>query len=137
MEAQACGLVGKPEQGLAALDSAMQITSRAGEDILAIDFYRLRGDLLLALSPNNRSEAEMMYLRALDISRKREAAMMGLRAAMRLCRLWQITGNIEEGRRLLRGVYENFTEGFTTADLIEARELLAQLPGQAARRHEG
>jgi predicted ATPase len=125
MEAEACGLAGKPVQGLAALDRALEISSGAGEDILAIDFYRLRGDLLLALSPDNRSEAEMMYLRALDISREKAAPMMGLRAAMRLCRLWQNTGKIEEGRRLLSGVYENFTEGFATADLIEARALLA------------
>ena len=48
-----------------------------------------------------------------------------LRAAIRLCRLSRERGDSEQGRRVLSDVYETFTEGFTTADLIEAGELLA------------
>jgi hypothetical protein len=48
-----------------------------------------------------------------------------LRAATRLYRLSRERGGAEEGRRLLSAVHETFTEGFTTADLIEAGELLA------------
>ena len=46
--------------------------------------------------------------------------MPQLRAAVGLCRA-QPT---EDGRELLRATYETFTEGFTTPDLIEAKELL-------------
>jgi hypothetical protein len=48
-----------------------------------------------------------------------------LRAAIRLCRLLRERGDGEQGRRLLSNVHQTFTEGFTTADLIEAGELLA------------
>jgi hypothetical protein len=50
--------------------------------------------------------------------------MSQLRAALRLCRLRCEEGEVEEGSQVLRPVYETFTEGFVTADLIEARSLL-------------
>jgi len=80
--------------------------------------------LLLALSRDNQSEAEHEYLRAIEVARVKGVPMVELRAALSLSRLWRDQGKAEEGRRLLSCVYENFTEGFTTADLIEARELL-------------
>ena len=48
----------------------------------------------------------------------------GLRAAISLSRVWHDQVNGEQGRQMLNSAYEKFTEGFTTADLIEARELL-------------
>jgi predicted ATPase len=45
--------------------------------------------------------------------------MPQLRAALGLCR-----AESERGTELLRAAYETFTEGFTTRDLIEAKELL-------------
>ena len=47
-----------------------------------------------------------------------------LRAATRLCRLPQDSADAQQSRRLLESVYATFAEGFTTADLSEARELL-------------
>jgi hypothetical protein len=49
--------------------------------------------------------------------------MTQLRAALRLCQLRRSQGR-EDADRLLRGVHDTFTEGFATADLIEARTLL-------------
>jgi hypothetical protein len=48
-----------------------------------------------------------------------------LRAAIRLYRLSRERRDGEQGRRALSNVHQTFTEGFTTADLIEAEELLA------------
>jgi predicted ATPase len=44
-----------------------------------------------------------------------------------LGRLWQRQGKRDEARQLLAEVYDWFTEGFDTADLQEAKALLAQL----------
>ena len=52
-----------------------------------------------------------------------------LRAAMRLSRLWQHQGQRAVARELLAPIYGWFTEGFDTADLQEARALLAALSG--------
>ena len=46
---------------------------------------------------------------------------------MSLSRLWQQQGKREEARQLLGPIYGWFTEGFDTADLQEARGLLAEL----------
>jgi predicted ATPase len=53
--------------------------------------------------------------------------MIRLRAATRLGRLWQAAGEPEAAARTLGPVYATFTEGFATADLLEARDLLAAL----------
>jgi predicted ATPase len=50
-----------------------------------------------------------------------------LRAAMSLARLWQRQGKQAEANELLAPVYGWFTEGFDTADLLEAKDLLAEL----------
>jgi predicted ATPase len=46
---------------------------------------------------------------------------------MSLARLWQQQGKRDEARELLAPVYGWFTEGFDTADLQEAKALLAAL----------
>lgn len=48
---------------------------------------------------------------------------------MSLARLWQSQGKTGEARQLLAEVYHWFTEGFDTADLKEAKALLAELEG--------
>jgi predicted ATPase len=44
-----------------------------------------------------------------------------------MARLWQQQGKIAEARELLASVYNWFTEGFDTADLKDAKSLLAEL----------
>jgi predicted ATPase len=46
---------------------------------------------------------------------------------MSLSRLWQQQGKPAEARALLAPIYGWFTEGFDTADLQEARALLAEI----------
>lgn len=45
----------------------------------------------------------------------------------------QYGGKSRQARELLAGVYSGFTEGFGTADLAEAREMLDKLESAAAR----
>ena len=52
-----------------------------------------------------------------------------LRAAMSLAHLWQQQGKQAEAHELLAPIYGWFTEGFDTADLLEAKALLAELAG--------
>ena len=53
--------------------------------------------------------------------------MWELRAATSLARLWQSQGKTQEPRDLLAPVYDWFTEGFDTADLMDAKALLEEL----------
>lgn len=54
------------------------------------------------------------------------SSRLGLRAATSLSRLWRRQGKRAEARQLLAEVYGWFTEGFDTADLQEAKALLAE-----------
>ena len=109
------------------LDEAMEIVGPGSGDPLSSEFCRLKGDLLLAPSPENSAEAETWVQQALEVAQERQARMFELRAAISLSRLWREQGKPEQGRRLLSDAYGRLTEGFTTADLKEARALLADL----------
>jgi predicted ATPase len=52
---------------------------------------------------------------------------------MSLSRLWHQQGKRDEARALLAPIYGWFTEGFATADLQEAKALLAELVSERCR----
>ena len=93
------------------------------------ELYRLEGELLLAQSVARVAEAATCFHQALTIARQQQAQWWELRAAMSLSRLWQQQGKRAEARELLAPIYGWFTEGFETADLQEAKALLAELGG--------
>jgi predicted ATPase len=125
--AGAYGAASRPEDGLPLLDEALASEKSGSSDGLASEFLILKGDLLGALSSDNTVEAESLYRSALDNARAGSAAMVELRAAMRLSRLWQSRGRPEQARELLIAAYSKISEGFTTADMKDARALLDTL----------
>jgi serine/threonine protein kinase/tetratricopeptide (TPR) repeat protein len=90
------------------------------------ELYRLKGELHLA-STENQWEAEECFLTSIDIARSQQSKAWELRAATSLARLWQRQGRREEARSLLAQIYETYTEGFTTPDLVDAKALLDSL----------
>jgi predicted ATPase len=58
---------------------------------------------------------------------RQQAKSCELRAATSLSRLWQQQGKRDEAHELLAPIYGWFSEGFDTADMQEARALLAGL----------
>jgi predicted ATPase len=76
---------------------------------------------------SSAGEAEACFQRALAIAREQQARTFELRAAVGLARLLPGQGRRDEARALLSGIYCWFTEGFDTADLIEAKALLEEL----------
>ena len=94
---------------------------------------RLRGVLLLRQPGTPQAEAETWLRlsrrawRRSGGARRQEAKSLELRAAMSLSRLWQQQGKRQEAYDLLAPIYHWFTEGFDTADLQDARALLAEL----------
>jgi len=70
---------------------------------------------------------ETCFQQALAVARRQAAKSLELRAAVSLARLWQQQGKRAEAYDLLAPIYGWFTEGFDTADLQEAKTLLAEL----------
>ncbi len=110
------------------MNEAVQVASASPSKTLASEFFILQGELLLALSPDNASEAESWFQQAVGNAREVHAPMLELRAALRLSRLWHERGDNERARKVLDEAYAKITEGFTTADLKEAGAFLADLP---------
>ena len=125
--AGASGKVGQREEGLTLLAEALALTNDREERRWEAEVYRLQGEFLLARSTGHHVEAEACFHQALDIAHQQQAKSWELRAAMSLAHLWQRQGKGAEARELLAPIYGWFTEGFDTADLQEARALLAEL----------
>ncbi len=103
------------------------LTNARGKRRWEAELYRLKGEILLARSPEHYAEAETCFRQALDIARHQEAKSWELRAAMSLSRLWQRQGKRAEAHGLLAPIYGWFTEGFDTTDWQEAKALLEEL----------
>jgi predicted ATPase len=129
---------GQVADGLHTVAEALRLTATNFDCFWEAELHRLRGELLLTptgpepqAQTSETAEAERCFQQALDIARRQEAKALELRAAMSLSRLWQAQRKPGAAHTLLAGAYGWFTEGFDTADLQAARELLEAL--QAAR----
>jgi hypothetical protein len=95
------------------------------QDLLSPEFALLKGDLLLSVS--EVGAAESWFQNAFDVAQRWGARMPLLEAAARLTRLRRPSMERPDGVDRLRGVYETFTEGFETRNLVEARALLNEV----------
>jgi predicted ATPase len=131
--ADAYGKAGQAEAGLKTLAEALAVVERTEERVYEAELYRLKGELTL-LQPGRegdeagrRDEAEACFLQAIAIARRQGARSLELRAVMDLSRLLRQQGKAGDARQMLAETYGWFTEGFDTADLQEAKALLAEL----------
>ncbi|HLA09106.1 MAG TPA: AAA family ATPase [Pyrinomonadaceae bacterium] len=141
--AEALGKVGQSEEGLRVLEEAVEVAHPIGEGCYLAELYRIKGELLLmqAVDPGASraatggkaviepeppaiAQAEDCFHQSIKIAQRQQAKSLELRTVMSLARLFQKQGRKEEARRMLEEIYGWFTEGFDTADLIEARGML-------------
>jgi tetratricopeptide (TPR) repeat protein len=107
------------------LQSAEEIISNTEEQSHVSEINRLRGRLYeLRRDDQNASTC---YHQALEWSRRHQARLFELRAAINLAQLWRKQGKRAEARDLLAPIYGWFAEGFDAPDLKEARVLLDEL----------
>ena len=125
--ADVCVKGGQLEEGWGALEEGLAMSERTEDRFSLPEFYRIKGELLLARSAAKKAEAEACFERALEITRDLEARSLELRAATGLARLWGENKKRGEAHALLAPIYDWFTEGFDTPDLIDARALLDSL----------
>jgi tetratricopeptide (TPR) repeat protein len=110
---------------LAELNEAIERSEQTEECWLIADLLRIKGELLLLQDTQGATtETEGLFRRALDWARRQGALSFELRAATSLARLLRHQGRSADAAALLQPVYDRFTEGFNTADLKAAKELL-------------
>ena len=119
----------KAADGLKIIEKALEIIRPGSGNPLLAEIFRIKGDILLLLSPDSLSESESLFRKAVDIAGDQKFRMFELRAAVSLSRVWQKQGKQEAAGKLLAEVYRKFTEGQNTGDLKDANALLAELAG--------
>jgi predicted ATPase len=124
--ADAYGKARQVEEGLTLVTEAQAAVEKTKDAHWAAELHRLKGELLI-IQDVNEAEIEQQFHKAIDIARHQRAKSLELRAVMSLSRLWKEQGKQEEARQMLAKIYDWFSEGFDTPDLMEAKALLEEL----------
>jgi len=120
--AEALGQAGRFADGIATVERGLDRSQRGW---LAPELLRIKGELLLLQGTTGTTEAvEDVFRRALDGAREHGTPPWELRAATSLARLLSNQGRHAEAIVCLQSVYDRFTEGFDTADLMAAKRIL-------------
>jgi len=91
------------------------------------EMLTLRGNLRLKMGQAELAEAD--FWEAIALAQSMCAKSLELRATTSLARLLAKQGRHDEARTMLADIHNWFTEGFDTADLIDAKALLDELAG--------
>jgi len=110
-----------------ALDSAALRKERWCEP----ELLRIKAEVVTALG--HWDDASALFRQSLAVAQEQGALSWELRTATSLARLLRSQGRSADAIACLRPVYDRFTEGFGTADLIAAKQLLDE-PSGAGRR---
>jgi predicted ATPase/DNA-binding winged helix-turn-helix (wHTH) protein len=141
--AETYGQTGEIDKALRLLTQAEKITKATEERFYEAELHRLRGEFILQQRPTRGSplrlqrltffgadlqtEAKKCFRKAITVAQRQDAKLLELRAVVSLGRLLQRQHKSAQALQLLRPLYAWFTEGFSTADLREARALIDEL----------
>jgi tetratricopeptide (TPR) repeat protein len=127
--------------GLGRTDEALEIVNDAiagageranGQWWYVPELLRIKGEVLLQQrSERSISTAEKCFEQAGELAREQGALTWELRIALSIHRLRVTRGRSDEGRRELATIYQRFTEGFGTTDLMAAKQQLDALDDAA------
>jgi len=125
LHAATLGLAGRPAEGLADIDEAIRLVDELSEpQTFGSELLLVKAALLRDRPP---PEVEPWLLEAVERADRLDAPMLQLRATLALARLWADSGRAEQAAAALEVAHGRFTEGFDTADLLDARQLLDEL----------
>jgi len=127
--ADALRQTGQYEQAMQTLQPAIQQVQQGRTFFFEAELYRLQGRILQEQDPGASAAAEASYRQALHTAERQGSPSLQLRASLSLARLWMDQDQENEARaadanKRLAQTYAAFTEGFTTADLLQAQSLL-------------
>jgi DNA-binding SARP family transcriptional activator len=126
LQAHICARMGRHAEAMAAIDEAMAESRASNERWWDAELHRMRAELMAARE-EDAGDIELAFQRSLAIARAQSAKSLELRAAVSFARFLRARDRGGEGREQLQSVYDWFTEGFDTPDLLDARAVLTNL----------
>jgi DNA-binding response OmpR family regulator/class 3 adenylate cyclase/predicted ATPase len=127
LEAEANAKIGRNEAALQSIEQALAVSRETGETWAMAEVLRIKAQLLFELDKTRVDKVEALLISSLSIARRQHARCYELRAARDLMRIRQGQDGGDYAISQLRPVYEQFSEGFDTADLQEVAALIRKL----------
>ena len=122
---------GKHEATHTAICEAVARADTRGDMLDLSNLLRVKGEILSSMPGPHATEAETCLQRALQIANDHGLLSLELRSGLGLARLWADRGEISRARTLLEPIFNRFSEGFQTRDLLAAAKLLEELRSRA------
>jgi predicted ATPase len=97
----------------------------------------LKAWILSTAGRRTDKEIETLFDESIETARRQRARVWELRASCDLARLQRRQGREHEALTLLQSIYDQFTEGFGTADLLDAKALIESLEAVVGPKQSG
>jgi predicted ATPase len=123
LEAEAYAKAGRSDAALQAIDQALAVSKETGECWSNVEVLRIKAGLLMATGHAAVDEVESLLVTSLGLARCQQARSFELRAACDLVRIYQGKDRPNKALPRLQSIYGQFTEGFQTTDLQDAKGL--------------
>ncbi|KQY13617.1 hypothetical protein ASE23_27605 [Rhizobium sp. Root73] len=123
--AEALARHGRIDEAEVKVREALDLMSTQNEQWCAPELLRIQASV--AQAHGRYDTAETILIESKAIADEIGALSWGLRTSNDLARLWQAQSRDEEARLMLQPVYDRFTEGLETRDLVNASQILHAL----------
>jgi predicted ATPase/DNA-binding winged helix-turn-helix (wHTH) protein len=126
---------GRFGEGLTLIDETIRLIERNGDFSYMPEVQRVKGSVLVAMPRPRVDEAATCFAQSIELSRRQGALAWELRTAIDLAGLLAAQQLTEPAREVLQPVFDQFVEGFDTADLQAAERLFTRLgvPARSGR----
>ena len=127
--AEGLAKAGQRKRAYSTICEAISWAETRGRILELIDQLRVKGEILTAMSQQTagEGEGEACLLQSLQLARERRLLSLELRTGISIARLWADRAQRDNALELLGPIFDRFSEGFQTRDLVAAANLLQQL----------
>jgi predicted ATPase/DNA-binding winged helix-turn-helix (wHTH) protein len=123
--AEGLSSLGQHAEARSLVEAAISASEVKEELWCVAELYRLKGDVLWR-GGDDLESVERCYLHSLDVAGRQDALSWELRTTTSLTKLARDRGNTDRARTRLAAVYDRYTDGLDTADMVSAKNLLAE-----------
>jgi predicted ATPase/DNA-binding winged helix-turn-helix (wHTH) protein len=120
--AEGLAMSDRAHEALALIDHQIAQVKMHGDLFYMPDLLRIKGDVQIS-DPAHHGRAEATLLESLKWAREQQALSWELRSATSLAQLYSRT-KPDQAKAILRPIFDRFTEGLETPDLVRAARLL-------------
>jgi predicted ATPase/DNA-binding winged helix-turn-helix (wHTH) protein len=118
---------GQVEEALIAIDRAIARATDCGTTFWMAELLRIKAQVLAGMPQHGRIAAISCLTEALAVARAQSALALELRLTMASANLLTEEERRDQGHRDIARIYDRFSEGFETADLRMARQIMEDL----------